>query len=59
MIGANLWEKHGYYIDKENMVVQENYDELPLLGKVRYNIMTRGFKIAKIKMEDINNILNE
>ena len=38
MFGAKIWEKNGYYIDKENNVVQENYNELTLLGKIGYNL---------------------
>ena len=53
MIGAKIWEKNGYYIDKENNVVQENYNELPLLGKIGYKLFEIGLKIAKVKPDEI------
>lgn len=45
--GARLWEKHGYWIDKEHNIVQMNYDKLPLLGKIGYNLMIFGLKHDK------------
>lgn len=33
LLGARLWENHGYWIDKEHDIVHLNYNELPLLGK--------------------------
>lgn len=45
--GARLWEKHGYWIDKEHDIVQMNYDKLPLLGKIGYNLMVFGLKHDK------------
>lgn len=45
--GARLWEKHGYWIDKEHDIVQMNYDKLPLLGKIGYNLMAFGLKHDK------------
>ena len=47
LLGATLWENHGYWIDKEHDVVQMNYDELPLLGKIGYNLMVFGLKHDK------------
>lgn len=41
-LGAKLWENHGFWIDKEHKVVQENYNELPLLGKIGYNLIVFG-----------------
>ena len=46
MFGAKIWEKNGYYIDKENNVIQENYNELTLLGKIGYKLFKTGLKIA-------------
>lgn len=45
--GARLWEKHGYWINKEHDIVQMNYDKLPLLGKIGYNLMAFGLKHDK------------
>ena len=53
MIGAKIWEKNGYYIDKENNVAHENYNELPLLGKIGYKLFEIGVKIAKVKPDKI------
>ena len=53
MFGAKIWEKNGYYIDKENNVVQENYNELTWLGKIGYNLFIIGLKIAKVKPDEI------
>lgn len=47
-LGARLWTNHGYWIDKEHDIVQMNYDELPLLGKIGYNLMVFGLKHSKI-----------
>jgi hypothetical protein len=47
LLGARLWENHGYWIDKEHNIVQMNYDKLPLLGKIGYNLMTFGLKYDK------------
>lgn len=41
-LGARLWENHGYWIDKEHGVVQMDYNKLPLLGKIGYNLMIFG-----------------
>ena len=38
-VGAKLWENHGYWIDKEHDIVQMNYNKLPLLGKIGFNLM--------------------
>lgn len=46
-LGARLWENHGFWIDKENNIVQMNYDKLPLLGKIGYNLMMFGLKHDK------------
>lgn len=43
-LGSRLWENHGYWIDKENNIIQENYHELPLLGKIGYNLMILGLR---------------
>ena len=45
--GARLWENHGYWIDKERNVVQMNYNELPLLGKIGFNLMKFGLMHGK------------
>lgn len=37
--GARLWENHGYWIDKERDIVQMDYNRLPLLGKIGFNLM--------------------
>ncbi len=47
LLGARLWENHGYWIDKEHNIVQMNYSELPLLGKIGYNLMVFGLKHNK------------
>ena len=49
-LGASLWEKHGFWIDKEKDIAQMNYNELPLLGKVGYKLMAFGLKMAKIDL---------
>ena len=46
-LGAILWENHGYWIDKEHDIFQMNYNELPLLGKIGYNLMVFGLKHDK------------
>ena len=46
-LGARLWENHGYWIDKDHDIVQMNYNELPLLGKIGYNMMVFGLKHCK------------
>lgn len=47
LLGARLWENHGYWIDKEHNIVQMNYSELPLLGKIGYSLMVFGLKHNK------------
>lgn len=47
LLGARLWENHGYWIDKEHGIVQMNYDNLPLLGKIGYNIMVFALSTTK------------
>lgn len=47
-IGAHLWEKHGFWIDKENGIAQNNYDQLPLLGKVGFRLMAFSLQMAEI-----------
>lgn len=44
---ARLWENHGFWIDKEHEIVQTDYDELPLLGKIGYNMMIFALKYGK------------
>ena len=46
-VGAKLWENHGYWIDKERNIVQMNYNELPLLGKIGFNLMKFGLMHGK------------
>ena len=43
-LGARLWENHGYWINKECNIVQMDYNELPLLGKIGFNLMIFGLK---------------
>lgn len=50
-VGARLWENHGYWIDKEHDIVQMNYNELPLLGKIGYNLMMFGLTHGKVKIK--------
>ena len=47
LLGARLWAHHGFWIDEEQRIVQTNYDRLPLLGKIGYNLMTYGLKRNK------------
>lgn len=47
LLGARLWENHGYWIDKEHNIVQMDYNKLPLLGKIGYNLMVFGLKHDK------------
>lgn len=47
VLGAKLWENHGFWIDEEQRIVQTNYDRLPLLGKIGYNLMMYGLKRKK------------
>lgn len=47
LLGARLWENHGYWIDKEHDIVQMNYDNLPLLGKIGYNLMVFALSMTK------------
>lgn len=47
LLGARLWENHGYWIDKEHNIVQMNYNKLPLLGKIGYNLMVFGLEHDK------------
>lgn len=46
-LGLRLWKNHGYWIDKENNIVQTNYKDLPLLGKIGVNLMLFGLKRDK------------
>ena len=48
-VGARLWENHGYWIDKEHDIVQMNYNKLPLLGKIGFNLMKFGLTHGKNK----------
>ena len=52
-LGGHLWEKNGFWIDKENKVCQEDYSKLSLLGKIGYNLFIIGLKIAKVKPNEI------
>ena len=52
-LGGHLWEKNGFWIDKENKVCQEDYSKLSLLGKIGYNLFIIGLKIAKVKPDEI------
>lgn len=54
-LGASLWEKHGFWIDKEKGIAQMNYNELPLLGKVGYKLMAFSLKKAKVVFNQIYN----
>lgn len=47
ILGARLWENHGYWIDKEHDIVQMDYNKLPLLGKIGYNLMVFGLEHDK------------
>ena len=47
LLGARLWEHHGFWIDEEQRIVQTNYDKLPLLGKIGYNITVFAIKHVK------------
>lgn len=47
ILGARLWENHGYWIDKEYDIVQMDYNKLPLLGKIGYNLMVFGLEHDK------------
>ena len=47
LLGARLWENHGFWIDEEQRIVQTNYDGLPLLGKIGYNLIMYGLKRNK------------
>ena len=44
LLGGHLWENNGFWIDKENKIVQDDYFKLPLLGKIGYNLMCFGLK---------------
>lgn len=55
-LGAILWENHGYWIDKEHDIFQMNYNKLPLLGKIGYNLMVFGLKHDK-KFKSANKII--
>ena len=46
-VRARLWENHGDCIDKEHDIVQMNYNELPLLGKIGFNLMKFGLMHGK------------
>lgn len=50
-VGANLWEKNGFWIDKRNAIANYDYKTLPLLGKVGYKIMAFGLKMAKVDLD--------
>lgn len=52
-LGGYLWEKNGFWIDKENEIAQEDYSKLSLLGKIGYNLMTIGLKRAGINLDDL------
>lgn len=52
-LGGYLWEKNGFWIDKENKVCQEDYFKLPLLGKIGYNLMSIGLKRSGINSNDL------
>jgi len=43
-LGARLWENHGFWIDKDNDIVQTDYNVLPLLGKIGFNMMAFALK---------------
>lgn len=43
-LGAYLWERHGFWLDRENKIVQKDYSKLPLLGKIGYRLMYVGLK---------------
>ena len=43
-LGGHLWDKNGFWIDKENEIFQDDYFKLPLLGKIGYNLMCFGLK---------------
>ena len=47
ILGARLWENHGYWIDKEHDIVQMDYNKLPLLGKIGYNLIVFGLEHDK------------
>ena len=59
LLGANLWENHGYWIDKEHGVVQMNYYELPLLGKIGYQLLIFAFKHDKILNQNLKSIMDK
>ena len=48
-LGGHLWENNGFWIDKENKIVQDDYFKLPLLGKIGYNLMCFGLKRGGFK----------
>ena len=52
-LGGHLWEKNGFWIDKENKVCKEDYSKLSLLGKIGYKLFKTGLKIAKVKPDEI------
>lgn len=52
-LGGYLWEKNGFWIDKENKICQEDYFKLPLLRKIGYNLMIIGLKRAGINLNDL------
>ena len=49
-LGGHLWENNGFWIDKENKIVQDDYFKLPLLGKIGYNLMCFGLKRGGFKI---------
>ena len=55
ILGASLWEKHGFWIDKERGIAQMNYGQLPLLGKVGFKLMTFSLEMAGV---DFNQFYN-
>ena len=59
LLGANLWENHGYWIDKEHNVVQMNYYELPLLGKIGYQLLIFAFKHDKVLNRRLKSIMDK
>lgn len=59
LLGANLWENHGFWIDKEHDIVQMNYYELPLLGKIGYNLLMFAFKHDKVMEQNLKSLMNK
>ena len=57
--GASLWENHGFWIDKEHDIVQMNYYELPLFGKIGYNLLVFACKYDKEINQKFKSIMNQ